>query len=78
MNKNIENVKINLLEQDIILDAVKQVNEQSTFFKKKHFKQNPILDLETRKPTVKDVIQLMYNKYCLTHLKIKIKSLNFF
>ena len=75
INKNIEDLKINLkyLEQDvknkvlekkkeIILDAAKLLEEQQTILRN-HFEKNLILELEKCKnQTVKDVIQLLYNK----------------
>ena len=75
MNKNIEDLKINLkyLEQDvkniflenkkeIILDAAKLVEEQQTILRN-HFERNLISELEKCKnQAVKDVIQLLYNK----------------
>ena len=71
----IEDLKINLkyLEQDvknkflekkkeIILDAAKLVEEQQTILRN-HFERNLILELEKCKnQTVKDTIQLLYNK----------------
>ena len=75
INKNIEDLKINLkyLEQDvknkfleknkeIILDAVKLVEEQQTILRN-HFERNFISELEKCKnQAVKDVIQLLCNK----------------
>ena len=75
LNKNIEDLKINLkyLEQDvknkflekkkeIILDAAKLVEEQQTILRN-HFERNLISELEKCKnQTVKDTIQLLYNK----------------
>ena len=75
INKNIEDLKINLkyLEQDvknkflekkkeIILDAAKLVEEQQTILRN-HFERNLISELEKCKnQTVKDTIQLLYNK----------------
>ena len=75
INKNIEDLKINLkyLEQDvknkflekkkeIILDAAKLVEEQQTILRN-HFERNLISELEKCKnQTIKDVIQLLYNK----------------
>ena len=75
INKNIEDLKINLkyLEQDvknkflekkkeIILDAAKLVEEQQTILRN-HFERNLISELEKcKKQTIKDVIQLLYNK----------------
>ena len=75
INKNIEDLKINLkyLEQDvknkflekkreIILDAAKLVEEQQTILRN-HFDRNLISELEKCKnQTVKDTIQLLYNK----------------
>ena len=75
INKNIEDLKINLkyLEQDvknnflekkkeIILDAAKLVEEQQTILSN-HFERNLISELEKCKnQTVKDTIQLLYNK----------------
>ena len=75
INKNIEDLKINLkyLEQDvknqflekkkeIILNAAKLVEEQQTNLRN-HFERNLISELEKCKiQTVKDVIQLLYNK----------------
>ena len=75
INKNIEDIKINLkyLEQDvknkflekkkeIILDAAKLVEEQQTILRN-HFERNFISELEKCKnQTVKDTIQLLYNK----------------
>ena len=75
INKSIEDIKINLkyLEQDIknkflekkkekILDAAKLVEEQQTILRN-HFERNLISELEKCKnQTVKDVIQLLYNK----------------
>ena len=74
-NKSIEDIKINLkyLEQDvknkflekkkeIILDAAKLVEEQQTILRN-HFGRNLISELEKCKnQTVKDTIQLLYNK----------------
>ena len=73
--KQIEDLKINLkyLEQDvknkflekkkeIILDAAKLVEEQQTILRN-HFERNLISELEKCKnQTVKDTIQLLYNK----------------
>ena len=75
INKNIEDLEINLkyLEQDvknkflqnkkeIILDAAKLVEEQQTILRN-HFERNLISELQKCKnQTVKDVIQLLYNK----------------
>ena len=75
INKNVEDLKINLkyLEQDvknkflekkkeIILDAAKLVEEQQTILRN-HFERNLISELEKCKnQTVKDTIQLLYNK----------------
>ena len=75
INKNIEDLKINLkyLEQDvknkflekkkeIILDAAKLVEEQQAILRN-HFERNLISELEKcKKQTIKDVIQLLYNK----------------
>ena len=75
INKIIEDIKINLkyLEQDIkneflekkkeiILDAAKLVEEQQTILRN-HFERNLISELEKCKnQTVKDTIQLLYNK----------------
>ena len=75
INENIEDLKINLkyLEQDvknkflekkkeIILDAAKLVEEQQTILRN-HFERNLISELEKcKKQTIKDVIQLLYNK----------------
>ena len=75
INKNIEDLKINLkyLEQDvknkflikkkeIILDAAKFVKEQQTILRN-HFERNLFSELEKCKnQTVKDTIQLLYNK----------------
>ena len=75
INKNIEDLEINLkyLEQDvknkilekkkeIILDAAKLVEEQQTILRN-HFERNLISKLEKCKnQTVKDTIQLLYNK----------------
>ena len=75
INKSIEDIKINLkyLEQDIknkflekkkeiILDAVKLVEEQQTILRN-HFERNLISELEKCKnQAVKDTIQLLYNK----------------
>ena len=75
INKSIEDIKINLkyLEQDvknkflekkkeIILDAAKLVEEQLTILRN-HFERNLISELEKCKnQTIKDVIQLLYNK----------------
>ena len=88
INKNIEELKINLkyLEQDvknkflekkkeIILDAVKLVEEQQTILRN-HFERNLISELENVK--IKQS-KMPFNYYiikdCLTHLKIKTKSL---
>ena len=74
MNKNIEDLKINLkyLEQDvknkflekkkeIILDAAKLVEEQQTILRN-HFERNLISELQKCKnQAVKDTIQLLYN-----------------
>ena len=75
INKSIEDIKINLkyLEQDvknkflekkkeIILDAAKLVEEQQTILRN-YFERNLISELEKCKnQTIKDVIQLLYNK----------------
>ena len=75
INKNIEDIKINLkyLEQDIknkllekkkeiILDAAKLVEEQQTILRNS-FERNLISELEKSKnQAVKDVIQLLYSK----------------
>ena len=75
INKSIEDIKINLkyLEQDIknkllekkkeiISEAVKQVNEQQIILRN-HFERNIFVELEKcKKQTIKDVIQLLYNK----------------
>ena len=75
INKSIEDIKINLkyLEQDIknkllekkkeiISEAVKQVNEQQVILRN-HFERNIFVELENCKnQTIKDVIQLLYNK----------------
>ena len=75
INKNIEDLKNNLkyLEQDvknkflekkkeIVLDAAKLVEEQQTI-SRNHFERNLISELEKcKKQTIKDVIQLLYNK----------------
>ena len=75
INKNIEDLKFNLkyLEQDvknkflekkkeIILDAAKLVEEQQTILRN-HFERNLISELKKcKKQTIKDVIQLLYNK----------------
>ena len=75
INKNIEDLKINLkyLEQDvktkflekkkeIIFDAAKLVEERQTILRN-HFERNLISELEKCKnQTVKDTIQLLYNK----------------
>ena len=75
INKNIEDLKINLkyLEQDvknkflekkkeIIFDAAKLVEEQQTILRN-NFERNLISDLEKCKnQAVKDTIQLLYNK----------------
>ena len=75
INKSIEDIKINLKnsEQDfknkflekkkeIILDAAKLVEEQQTILRN-HFERNLISELEKCKnQTVKDTIQLLYNK----------------
>ena len=75
INKSIEDIKIDLknLEQDvknkflekkkeIILDAAKLVEEQQTILRN-HFERNLISELEKCKnQTIKDVIQLLYNK----------------
>ena len=75
INKNIEDLKIILkyLEQDvknkflekkkeIILDAAKLVEEQQTILRN-HFERNLISELEKcKKETIKDAIQLLYNK----------------
>ena len=75
INKSIEDIKINLkyLEQDvknkflekkkeIFLDAAKLVEEQQTILRN-HFERNLISELEKCKnQTIKDVIQLLYNK----------------
>ena len=75
INKSIEDIKINLkyLEQDIenkflekkkeiILDAAKLVEEQQTILRN-HFERNLLSELEKcKKQTIKDVIQLLYNK----------------
>ena len=74
MNKNIEDLKINLkyLEQDIknkllekkketISEAVKQVNEQQVILRK-HLERNIFVELEKCKnQAVKDTIQLLYD-----------------
>ena len=88
INKSIEDIKINLkyLEQDIknellekkkeiISEAVKQANEQQVILRN-HFERNIFVELENvkNKPS-----KMLYNycttKDCLTHLKIKTKSL---
>ena len=75
INKSIEDIKINLkyLEQEvknkflekkkeIILDAAKLVEEQQTILRN-HFERNLISELEKCKnQTIKDVIQLLYNR----------------
>ena len=74
INKSIEDIKINLkyLEQDIknkllekkeiISEAVKQANEQQVILRN-HFERNIFVELEKCKnQTVKDTIQLLYNK----------------
>ena len=75
INKSIEDIKIKLkyLEQDvknkflekkkeIILDAAKLVEEQQTILRN-HFERNLISELEKCKnQTIKDTIQLLYNK----------------
>ena len=75
ISKDIEDLKINLkyLEQDvknkflekkkeIILDSAKLVEEQQTILRN-HFERNLISELEKCKnQTVKDTIQLLYNK----------------
>ena len=66
-------INLNYLEQDvknkflekkkeIILDAAKLVEEQQTILRN-HFERNLISELEKRKKqTIKDVIQILYNK----------------
>ena len=75
INKNIEDLKINLkyLEQnvenkflekkkEIILDAAKLVEEHQTILRN-HFERILISEVEKSKnQTIKDVIQLLYNK----------------
>ena len=75
IKKYIEDLKINLknLEQyvnnqflekkkEVILDAAKLVEEQQTILRN-HFERNLISELENcKKQTIKDVIQLLYNK----------------
>ena len=75
INKSIEDIKINLkyLEQDIknkllekkkeiISEAVKQANEQQVILRN-HFERNIFVELDNCKnQTVKDTIQLLYNK----------------
>ena len=75
LNKSIEDIKINLkfLEQDIknqfsekkkeiISEAVKQANEEQVILSN-HFERNIFVELENCKnQTVKDTIQLLYNK----------------
>ena len=75
INKSIEDIKINLkyLEQDvknkflekkkeITLDAAKLVEEQQTI-SRNHFERNLISELgKFKNQTIKDVIQLLYNK----------------
>ena len=74
MNKNIEDLKINIrIEQDVKkkflekkkrnnLDAAKLVEEQQTILRN-HFERNLISEWEKcKKQTIKDVIQLLYNK----------------
>ena len=75
INKSIEDIKTNLkyLEQDtknkllekkkeIISEAVKQANEQQVILRN-HFERNIFVELEkSKKQTIKDVIQLLYNK----------------
>ena len=74
INKNIEDLKINIrIEQDVKkkflekkkrnnLDAAKLVEEQQTILRN-HFERNLISELEKcKKQTIKDVIQLLYNK----------------
>ena len=89
INKNIEDLKINLkyLEQDvknkflekkkeIILDAAKLVEEQQTILRN-HFERNLISELEKRKKqTIKDVIQLLYNKGLFDSFEKKDQILN--
>ena len=87
INKNIEDLKINLkyLEQDvknkflekkkeIILDAAKLVEEQQTILRN-HFERKLISELEKCKnQTVKDTIQLLYNKGLLDSFENKDQS----
>ena len=75
INKSIEDIKINLkyLEHDIknkllekkkeiISEAVIQANEQQVILRN-HFERNIFVELEKcKKQTIKDVIQLLYNK----------------
>ena len=75
INKSIEDIKINLkyLEQDIknkfletkqeiISEAVKQVNEQQVILRN-HLERNLFVELEKSKnQAFKDTIQLLYNK----------------
>ena len=75
INKSIEVIKINLkyLEQDLknkllekkkelISEAVKQANEEQVILRN-HFERNIFVELEKcKKQTIKDVIQLLYNK----------------
>ena len=89
INKNIEDLKINLkyLEQDvknkflekkkeIILDAAKLVEEQQTILRN-HFERNLISELEKCKDqTVKDTIQLLYNKGLFDSFEIKDQIFN--
>ena len=88
INKSIEDIKINLkyLEQDvknkflekkkeIILDAAKLVEEQQTILRN-HFERNLFSELEKCKnQTIKDVIQLLYNKGLFDSFENKTKSL---
>ena len=89
INKNIEDLKINLkyLEQDvnnkflekkkeIDLDAAKLVEEQQTVLRN-HFERNLISELEkSKKQTIKDVIQLLYNKGLFDSLENKDQIFN--
>ena len=59
-----QDIKNKLLEKkkEIISEAVKQVNEQQVVLRN-HFERNIFVELEKcKKQTIKDVIQLLYNK----------------
>ena len=89
INKSIEDIKISLkyLEQDIknkllekkkeiISEAVRQANEQQVNLRN-HFERNTFVELEKcKKQTIKDVIQLLYNKGLLDSIENKDQIFN--